>query len=308
MGNYHARCGAGEKPEVATPEVYLSLFGQIPDFDAKLATIRKYAISCSIILQAISQLRVLYKDKWNTIVANCDSKLFLGCDDSETIEWLLKMLGKKTTTVQSMSFQSRGGSESINKSSIELMTIDQVTMMADDECLVRIRGERPFYGKKYELEDHPNYNYAHSLQGKFKIPVAKAYEEAKQLRKPLRMRLAEAEDIDDVKDTTVEEKAAAADAPVEKADKKSSVQKNTKDDARKAANKARKEKAKEALKALDEFDNNPPEAVEEDALMRTMAETLGLTPTMTSEEMDEIAETLITLQEPPSEDFSYAQA
>ena len=27
MGNCHARCGAGEKPEVATPEAYLSLFG-----------------------------------------------------------------------------------------------------------------------------------------------------------------------------------------------------------------------------------------------------------------------------------------
>jgi len=26
MGNYHARCGAGEKPEVETPEAYLSLF------------------------------------------------------------------------------------------------------------------------------------------------------------------------------------------------------------------------------------------------------------------------------------------
>lgn len=283
--------------------------GQIPDFDAKLATIRKYAISCSIILQAISQLRVLYKDKWNTIAANCDSKLFLGCDDSETIEWLLKMLGKKTTTVQSMSFQSKGGSESINKSSIELMTIDQVTMMADDECLVRIRGERPFYGKKYELEDHPNYNYAHSLQGKFKIPVAKAYEEAKQQRKPLRMRLAEtkAEDAGDVKDNAAEEKASTADTPAEKTDKKSSVQKNTRDGAREAANKARKERAKEALKALDEFDDNPPQALEEDALMRTMAETLGLTPSMTSEEMSEIAETLMTLQEPPSEDFSYAQ-
>jgi hypothetical protein len=33
MGNYHARCGAGEKPEVGTPEAYLSLFGKIPDFE-----------------------------------------------------------------------------------------------------------------------------------------------------------------------------------------------------------------------------------------------------------------------------------
>lgn len=37
MGNYHARCGAGEKPEVETPEAYLSLFGQIPKFE-KLET------------------------------------------------------------------------------------------------------------------------------------------------------------------------------------------------------------------------------------------------------------------------------
>ena len=33
MGNYHVRCGAGEKPEVLAPEAYLSLFGQIPNFD-----------------------------------------------------------------------------------------------------------------------------------------------------------------------------------------------------------------------------------------------------------------------------------
>ena len=25
MGNYHVRCGAGEKPEVLAPEAYLSL-------------------------------------------------------------------------------------------------------------------------------------------------------------------------------------------------------------------------------------------------------------------------------------------
>ena len=53
MGNYHARCGAGEKPEVVTPEAYLSLLGSIPDFSKKLATCRKYSISATIILQSI---------------------------------------------------------------------------------------------------------------------------------------------------------------------------------------------------------------------------------------------------------------
>ena len=67
MGNYHARCGAGEKPEVETPEAYLSLFGQIPNFDKLIATIRSREISASIILQSKSQLKAIYKDNADTI-------------------------------------------------------------------------------------------------------------------------------------------------------------------------------------------------------------------------------------------------
>ena len=52
MGNYHARCGVGEKPEVITSEAYLSLFGQIPQFEKLIATIRSREISASIILQS----------------------------------------------------------------------------------------------------------------------------------------------------------------------------------------------------------------------------------------------------------------
>lgn len=168
--------------------------GQIPDFDQKLATMRKYEISCSIILQALSQLKELYKDKWNTIVANCDTKLFLGCDDSETIEWLLKMLGKKTTTVRNESFSAKGqGSTSLNKSSLELMTIDQVTMMQADECLVRVRGCRPYYGKKYELTEHPAYERAKKTKNTFVIPVAKDVVEGRSKNRPLRERIKELE-------------------------------------------------------------------------------------------------------------------
>ena len=58
----HVRCGVGEKPEVVTPEAYLSLFGQIPKFDKLIATIRSREISASIILQSQSQLKTIYKD------------------------------------------------------------------------------------------------------------------------------------------------------------------------------------------------------------------------------------------------------
>ena len=96
MGNYHARCGAGEKPEVETPEAYLSLFDQIPNFDRLIATIRSREISASIILQSQSQLKTIYKDAADTIVGNCDSTLSLGGKEKSTLKEISELLGKET--------------------------------------------------------------------------------------------------------------------------------------------------------------------------------------------------------------------
>lgn len=96
MGNYHARCGAGEKPEVVTLEAYLSLFGQVPSFDKLIATIRSREISASIILQSQSQLKTIYKDSADTIVGNCDSTLFLGGKEKSTLKEISELLGKET--------------------------------------------------------------------------------------------------------------------------------------------------------------------------------------------------------------------
>ncbi len=164
--------------------------GQIPDFDQKLATIRKYEMSCSIILQAISQLKELYEKKWNTIAGNCDTKLFLGNDDAETLEWLSKMLGKRTTIVENQSYAANGGgSTSYNRSSIELASVSDLSLLPDDECIVKIRGMRPHWGKKFNLEQHKNYARAMASKGQFFIPVS---EEAEMYRKahegPLRLR------------------------------------------------------------------------------------------------------------------------
>ena len=96
MGNYHARCGAGEKPEVEIPEAYLSLFGQIPKFEKLIATIRSREISASIILQSQSQLKAIYKDNADTIVGNCDTTLFLGGKEKMTLKEISEILGKET--------------------------------------------------------------------------------------------------------------------------------------------------------------------------------------------------------------------
>ena len=111
MGNYHARCGAGEKPEVETPEAYLSLFGQIPKFDKLIATIRSREISASIILQSQSQLKTIYKDAAETISGNCDTMLFLGGKESTTLKEISETLGKETIDLYNTS-DTRGQSRS----------------------------------------------------------------------------------------------------------------------------------------------------------------------------------------------------
>lgn len=134
--------------------------GQIPDFDKLIATMRSRNISVSVILQNMTQLKGLYKDSWETIVGNCDTILFLGGQERSTLEWVNKGLGKQTIDTKNTS-QSKGrnSSSSVSYASQgrDLMTIDEIAQMPDKNCILFIRGLRPFYSEKFKLESHPNY-------------------------------------------------------------------------------------------------------------------------------------------------------
>ncbi|MBY7009325.1 type IV secretory system conjugative DNA transfer family protein [Clostridium botulinum] len=132
--------------------------GQIPDFEKVLATIRSRGISANIILQSISQLEGQYKDTWKGIIDNCDSTVFLG--GQETAEWISKKLGKATIDTKAINYsKGRNSSTSENNSNLgrELMTKDEVENMPDNDCICFIRGNRPAYSKKYNIEKHKRY-------------------------------------------------------------------------------------------------------------------------------------------------------
>ena len=135
--------------------------GQIPEFTKKLATMRKYEISCTIILQNLAQIKTQYKDDWESIVGNCDSFLFLGGQEYSTLEYLSKELGKKTITVYSAGTshgRSGGSNKNRQKQGRELMTPDEIMRMPDNECILLIRGLYPFYDRKFEYTKHRNYS------------------------------------------------------------------------------------------------------------------------------------------------------
>src|SRR5699024_4531394 len=70
--------------------------GLVPKFEKLIATIRSREISASIILQAQSQLKAIYKDHADTIAGNCDSRLYLRGKEKTTVKELSEALGKET--------------------------------------------------------------------------------------------------------------------------------------------------------------------------------------------------------------------
>lgn len=169
MGNYHVRCGAGEKPEVLVPEAYLSLFGVIPNFQQKLTTMRKYGLSCMIFIQAIGQIKNLYKDDWETIKGACSMILYLGGNETSTHEEIVKMAGKETMRVKDSSSSRNGkGSGSDSKSykyaARDLITIDEVRRLKNMHTLCFVSGQQPIYEMRYPTEKHPNAKYLGNIK------------------------------------------------------------------------------------------------------------------------------------------------
>lgn len=123
---------------------------------------RKYEISCTIILQNLAQLKTMYKDAWESITGNCDSFLFLGGQEQTTLEYVSKKLGKKTILTRGTS-NSKGGhgshSENYNNKGRDLMSPDEISRMDNKNCILFIRGLFPFFGEKYDYPKHKNYKY-----------------------------------------------------------------------------------------------------------------------------------------------------
>ena len=158
MGNYHARCGAGEKPEVETPEAYLSLLALPDDYCSLLSTMRSREISSIIIIQNFAQLKALFKDTWETIPGNCDTFIYLGGNEQSTHKYVSELLGKGTIDKKSSGeTKGRQGSSSRNYDVLgrELFTPDEVRKLDNKKCIIFIRGFDPVMDDKYVPFGHP---------------------------------------------------------------------------------------------------------------------------------------------------------
>ena len=134
--------------------------GLIPKFEKLIATIRSREISASIILQAQSQLKAIYKDHADTIIGNCDSTLFLGGKEKGTLKEISELLGKETIDLYNTS-ETRSNQKSFGlnyqKLGKELMSQDEIAVMDGGKCIFQLRGVRPFISNKFDITKHKNY-------------------------------------------------------------------------------------------------------------------------------------------------------
>ena len=150
--------------------------GQIPNLEKLMATIRSREISACLVLQAQSQLKALYKDNADTIIGNCDSRLFLGGSEPSTLKELSQSLGKETIdTYNTGESRGRETSHSLNYQKLgrELMSVDDLATLDGGKCILQLRGLRPFLSDKYDITKHPNYKYLSDADPKNTFDVEK---------------------------------------------------------------------------------------------------------------------------------------
>lgn len=147
---YHVRCLLDEFANI----------GEIPQFEKLIATIRSREISASIILQAKSQLKAIYKDNADTIEGNCDTMLFLGGKEKSTLKEISESLGKETIDSFNTStnrVQSESYGMNYQKLGKELKSQDELAVMDGGKCILQVRGVRPFFSDKFDITRHKQY-------------------------------------------------------------------------------------------------------------------------------------------------------
>ena len=162
----HVRCLIDEAANI----------GQIPKLEKLIATIRSREISACLVLQAQSQLKAIYKDNADTIIGNCDSRLFLGGSEPTTLKELSTALGKETIDIANTS-ENRGKEVShglsYQKLGKDLASVDELAVLDGGKCILQLRGVRPFLSDKYDITKHPNYKYLSDYDPKNNFDIEK---------------------------------------------------------------------------------------------------------------------------------------
>lgn len=161
--------------------------GKLPDWDRKMATIRKRAMNVVMIFQNIMQLQHLYEDSWTTILSNCATMLTLGINDGDTSDLVAKRIGETTIEVkterhaamESIFTYMRANNSGEGKRS--LLSYDELFKLGENDSIIVFQNHNPIWARKYPNVLHPDAKKLRSILPQ-EIPDI-TDEEARQARR-----------------------------------------------------------------------------------------------------------------------------
>lgn len=156
--------------------------GHMKSIENAAGQIAGFGVKLYVVLQDLGQLKALYRDRWETFLANCGVVQAFGNSDLTTLEYLSKRLGQTVVSVESRGqvthtaeMQGMSG-VSLAAQLFPLMTPDEIaTFFAREQMnqLVLVSGKSPLilarfnYDQNQEWADRvdPDPNYASTRAG-----------------------------------------------------------------------------------------------------------------------------------------------
>lgn len=135
--------------------------GCLPDWDKKMATIRKRNMNVTMIFQDIMQFQNVYERSWGTILGNCATLLILGINEDQSSELVTKRIGDTTIEAKTEqhaateSFLTAFNKNSTGEGRRALVSYDELYKIHEDNAIILFQGHNPILCWKFPHVLHP---------------------------------------------------------------------------------------------------------------------------------------------------------
>ncbi|MGW7977708.1 type IV secretory system conjugative DNA transfer family protein [Staphylococcus xylosus] len=173
---------ADSLPQLAFPRpIHLMMdefanIAKLKAFASTLTTIRAKNIILTAIIQELNQIKVKYKEDYNTILSSFDTKLLMGTTDTDTIDYFVKLGGQYTADILSDSENEDKHSTSTRIGQISVINESMVRDLdKKSQSMVFIRSynpmilERTYFFEENEFKEALRKSYWHDINSNKKI-------------------------------------------------------------------------------------------------------------------------------------------